>query len=205
MGGASACRRLVCLGAEGLVVDRGGRHAPGLVATRQVTDILETVLGQDTVGQVATQANRTGDDDGFLLGQLVEMLAELVYRDVDEPGDRTQLVFRLGTDVDTDRVVGQVGDLSPADDSRFARQDILGNETGHVYRILGGRVGGRIGVLQFGQVVNGVLPLDCLGQHLDSFVYPFEADNLRAKQTTVVGREEDFYGEGRRAGIVSGM
>ena len=162
-------------------------------------------MGQDAIGQVAPQANRAGDDDGFLLGQLVEMLAKLVDRDVDETGDRAQLIFRLGTDVDTDRVVGQVGYLSPADDPRLARQDILGYETCHVYRILGGRVGGRIGVLQFGQVVNGALPLDCLGQHLNSFVYPFEADDLRAKQVPVVGREEDFYRESRRAGIVSGV
>src|ERR1019366_8736447 len=43
------------------------------------------------------------------------------------------------------------------------------------------------------------------GQHVNAFVNPFMADGLSAEQTASLRREQDFHGDGLRAGIVARM
>ena len=76
---------------------------------------------------------------------------------------------------------------------------------GHIYRVLGGGVGGRVGQVQVGELLGGQARPDGGSHHVNALVHPVEAHDL-GPQDPAGGRvEQGFDRHVLGSGVVSRM
>ena len=131
------------------------------------------------------------------------MLAKAVHRDVHRPGNGSQRILLLGSDIEQEELLGIVANkLAPVNWAHLSSEDILGHVPRNVYRIFGRRVRRRVGMLDIHQVVDRTVILDDGGQHVQALVGAIVAHHLSAVELTRFGRVHNLDGHWNRPRIV---
>ena len=101
------------------------------------------------------------------------------------------------------RVVLHAGNVVPVELLNCSVQQVANDEPGHVHRILRGGKGRCVGQLQLGQIRCPHLSAHGGGQHVDAFVRPLEAHDLRSQNPPAAAFEHSLDCHIGSAGIVS--
>ena len=124
-----------------------------------------------------------------------------------KPLGMTGGIFRVGPGVQQRdaAVPRQRCEVIVTDLSNHPGQQVFGDISGHIHRVLGGREGGRIGKLQLPERRSRKACLHGGGQHVDALIHPVAPHNLRAQNPGVSACEQQLDGHDLAARIIAGV